>query len=94
MPHSYQANYYNCYINLESFIECGSEEWVSIRKREGLPTSRDSESQWLSSVYLLVCECLSASEEGLQQIAQVGDCIFSSLQLHASDVHVGLITDS
>jgi hypothetical protein len=56
--------------------------------------SCDSESQWLSSVYLLVCECLSALEEDLQQIAQVGDCVFSSLQLYASDVHVGLITDS
>jgi hypothetical protein len=41
MPHSYQANYYKRYVNLESFIERGSEEWVSIRKREGLPTSRD-----------------------------------------------------
>lgn len=41
MPHSYQANYYKRYVNEESFIERGSEEWVSIRKREGLPTSRD-----------------------------------------------------
>jgi hypothetical protein len=62
-------------------------DFLSTLKDEYDP-SCDSESQWLSSVYLFVCECLSASEEDLQQIAQVGDCVFSSLQLHANNVHV------
>jgi hypothetical protein len=62
-------------------------DFLSILKDEYDPSCA-SESQWLSSVYLFVCECLSASEEDLQQIAQVGDCVFSSLQLHANNVHV------
>jgi predicted O-linked N-acetylglucosamine transferase (SPINDLY family) len=40
MPHSYQANYYHRYVKKnEAFVERGSEEWISIRQREGLPTS-------------------------------------------------------
>lgn len=62
-------------------------DFLSILKDEYDP-SCDRESQWLSSVYLFICECLSASEEDSQQIAQVGDCVFSSLQLHADNIYV------